>query len=133
MWMFAATLAALLFVFAGLWLRYRIPSGPWLEHTTLVTYQLVDVGTGEEAGRFWLVEPLTGHRRVFLAYGPLPYIYIPRGRYAELAPEPPSRMVEAGYAVEVTYRTRRLLFGAGAAPAQLVRVRTVPGTPVVLK
>ena len=114
--------------------RYRIPTGPVIEQTANVQYQMIDFGQGEpHQDRFFVVEPLTGHARLFLSQGPIPFVYATEQQVKDCWPEHWRAMRESGYTMEVTYQTRKLLFADGTTPAKLVSIRKVPGSPYVTK
>jgi hypothetical protein len=120
--------------FLLLWAKYRIPTGPAIEYTTQVRYQMLDLGQAEPAKiRYWVIEPLTGHSRLFLVAGPLLFVYASDRQVQECWPEHWRVMREKGYTIEVTYRTRKLLFAEGVAPADLIQIRRATGSPYVTK
>lgn len=117
-----------------LWVKFRIPTGPYIEYKTLVRYQMIDLGQIEPSQlRYWVIEPITRHSRLFLLDGPLKFIYVPNKQIALCWPEPPSDMQEKGYTIEITYRTRKLMFSEGTIPATLTNIQRVPGNPRITK
>jgi len=116
------------------WVRYRIPSGPVIEHRSRVRFQMIDIGQFERSSlRYWLIEMLLRNRRLFLEDGPFSFVYAP-GKQIDLCwQESPFGLQDKGCTVEVTYRTRRLRFSDGCTPATLLSIQRVPGVPKITK
>jgi hypothetical protein len=128
-WVVASILLFLLLSFT----RYRIPTGPPIEYTTQVRYQMLDLGQDEPDSLRILIEGFALNSRLFLREGPLPFIYLSNQQRKECWPESPHDMLSHGYTVQISFRVRKLQFATGWSRAEVIRIQMVPGSPQITK
>lgn len=130
LYIFSALVILFIFSAALGFLRYRITSGEEVTIQREIKYQVIDL-IGLDTYRAIVIEPLAGNRRVFVINedGGTGWFYV--------SPEDedkiwPANLYEIDYTLEVTFKTKKLLFG-GYAPAQVVEIQKVDRKPRIAK